>query len=182
MRVRHRGPAAIVCLGLTALIGAGAIPPAVPVQAATACAVTGRWDLVDTDAGGARYSGPLTISAVTPQGTFRWTWVSGWTGTGTIAGSTVTLNGGGSGYTARWNGTINAACTSITGRWTQNNGQGGAFAIKRAAAAAAPSGCAGGIPIVLYTNSNPSGVTNGPSGRTAFTLNSPACISDVTTY
>ncbi len=35
---------------------------------------------------------------------------------------------------------------------------------------------------VLYTNSNVGGVSNGPTGRTAFTLKSPVCLTQVTTY
>ncbi|MHB8730340.1 MAG: OmpA family protein [bacterium] len=102
--------------------------------AATACNLAGNWDLVDSASAGSNFPGAFTVSPAAPGG-FQWTWVSGWKGTGTIKGSAVTLDGGGSGYVAHWDGTIDQACSRVTGRWKQSDGQTGTFTLKRATAA-----------------------------------------------
>ena len=169
------------------MVGASSegMPYVLPGLAATPCAIAGQWDLVDTDSAGANYGGPVAIAPAAAPGTFRWTWVSGWSGTGTVAGSTVTLDGRGSGYTARWNGTVDSGCSRITGRWTQNNGQTGTFTITRRTSAAAqplPPGCVGHPAVLLWSSGNTSGVANGPGGRPAFQVSATACITQIVTY
>ncbi len=75
----------------------------------------------------------MTISQVAANGSFTWTWIDGWSGTGTITGSTLTFQGaqGWANLTARWVGVLDSTGRRIDGTWTQSDGQVGTFTATR---------------------------------------------------
>ena len=76
----------------------------------------------------------MTISNVASNGSFTWTWAATYSGTGTIAGSTLTLDGASGGFfglTAHWVGVLDPTGTRIDGTWKQSDGQVGTFEATR---------------------------------------------------
>ena len=91
----------------------------------------GSWDWTDTASDGSSYPGTMTISQVAVNGSYAWTWIAGYSGTGTSAGSTLTLNGATAGLTAHWVGVLDPTGKRIDGTWTQSDGQVGTFKATR---------------------------------------------------
>jgi len=93
----------------------------------------GSWDWTDTASDGSSYTGSMTISQAAASGSVTWTWIGGWSGTGTSTGSTLTLDGAEPPVhlTAHWVGVLDPTGRRIDGTWTQSDGQVGTFTATR---------------------------------------------------
>ena len=101
---------------------------------ATSPVFVGSWDWIDTASDGSSYPGTMTISQAAVNGGLAWTWIgTGYSGTGTSTGSTLTLDGAQpqTDLTARWVGVLDSTGRRIDGTWTQSDGQVGTFTATR---------------------------------------------------
>ena len=114
--------------------------PISQVASAGGIDLSGTWSWIDHAPTG-DFSGVATIDQDVATGAFSWVWADGWHGNGNVSGSTFTLTGEqeGQSYVARWEGTVNAAGTSITGDFFQNDQQVGPFEADRLSGPSHPS-------------------------------------------
>lgn len=109
----------------------------------TTSPLAGTWQWVDTTSAGQEFSGAATIFDFTsfgPPQPFAWAWVdqngSGWGMTGpdaTMVGNQISVGArtNDRALSATWNGTVAADGQSISGTWTQSDGQFGTFVATR---------------------------------------------------
>lgn len=110
-----------------------------PMASAGTIDLSGTWTWTDVAQDNVSYTGPATIVHNVQAGTFTWAWDSNWTqngtplsahveGTGSILGRDISLdaakNTAGE-FTAHFILTVSSNANTITGTWTQNDGQSG---------------------------------------------------------